>query len=126
MKKKLKNTVLVVSIIGMIHFFISLLSWGMLFWVACKLSKNGSVECKTFIYSIPAVILFILFIGAFILARRESRFTLQILILAVILLIGAFVYDAVNRNYQFHAENMAGDNHGGTFKYCTWWWYTHY
>jgi hypothetical protein len=54
------------------------------------------------------------------------RFSFYLLLLSIILSISSFSYDAINRNYQMHMESMTGNNYGGTFKYCTWWWYTHY
>jgi hypothetical protein len=100
------------------------------FFVAFKLSQdapqNASQNWNEFLYAIPAVSLFIFFIIAFVLTLRKSKYSLYILLLSLILAIASFTYDASNRNYQMHMESMTGNNQGGTFKYFTWWWYSHY
>lgn len=118
--------VICVSAIGVLHFTISLLIWGFGLFAACKLAKDGNMDWKCFIHAIPAVLLFLFFMVSFILACRGFRKSLYVLIVSISLTIISFSYDAINRNYQLHAESMTGKNQGGTFKYCTWWWYSHY
>jgi hypothetical protein len=83
-------------------------------------------EWGVFRHAIPAIILFLFFIATLILAYKGFRFSFHVLLLSIILSIISFSYDAINRNWQMHMENMTGENHGGTFKYFTWWWYSHY
>ena len=102
----------------------------MFFFVALKLSQdapqNAPQNWNEFLNAIPAIVLFLLFITAFIFAFRELKSSVYVLILAIFLGITSFTYDASTRNYQMHVESMTGQNQGGTFKYFTWWWYSHY
>ena len=126
MKKKARKYLLIASAIGVAHFAVSLLLWGIALFVAHKQSQNSPQNWNEFLKAIPALMLFLLFITAFICIRRGVKASVCIFITSLVLTIGAFTYDISNRNYQMHVENMSGDNQGGTFKYFTWWWYNHY
>jgi hypothetical protein len=126
MNKKHRKWILIASTVGVIHFAISLFIWSFYFYGAYRFSKDGSQKWSVFLYAIPAIILFLLFTATLILAYKGLRFSLYVLLLSIILSITSFSYDAINRNYQMHMESMTGKNQGGTFKYFTWWWYSHY
>jgi ABC-type proline/glycine betaine transport system permease subunit len=129
-EKKTRKFLLISSAIGAVHFAVSLSLWGMSFFIACKISqdatRNSSQNWNEFLNAIPAVVLFLLFIMAFIFGFRGLKSSACVLVLAVLLAVASFTYDVSTRNYQMHVESLTGDNQGGTFKYFTWWWYSHY
>jgi hypothetical protein len=108
----------VVTVVGLAHFFISVALWLLGVFVAVK---QGAIIWGECLYSIPAFVLFFLFTSVAVLSRRRRNMAWGVLAIAVFLSLGCFFFDAVNHHYQIHFENM--ERGTASTQYCTWWWY---
>ena len=113
--------VLALSVIGIAHFAISLLIWGL------YLSLSTVAAGKVFyvVVNLVMVVSFILlFSSSAILAWKRFRISAFVFLVSIILSSVLFVYDSTTKNWQLHVEQV-GSSFVGSFRYFTWWWYSH-
>ena len=121
----LRNLALVVAIAGVLHFVLSLVTWGGFYVVSYR---SGWRNVLTFAYGArhlsPAVALLGLFAWSSWATLRRRRFAMPLLAGAVLLAVGAFTVEA-RGDPQFQRvwfdQAMACSNRQSF--YCTWWWW---
>lgn len=113
--------VLGMSLAGTAHFVVSLLAWGWLLY--CFTGRyTEQPEWSALWYALPTVLLLPLFALTADRAWRRAKGARILLLAAISLSVAAFVFDAVNRNWQLHVEWKTPDS-PPPFFYCNWWWY---
>jgi len=116
------------SVLGAIHFGVSLTIWCVALWVF--VTSNKSEESPAiFLNAIPSVILFITLALNLICLKKSHRKALMMFLLCVIVSVSCFTYEVSNHMYQLRTPvSHLGDeyfNFTVAFKehYYNWWWY---
>lgn len=115
--------VLCFAAIGLLHFSIAGLFWGM--GVLIPVFKFGVKGSRTdwayvFAHATPCFVFLVLFAIAVILALRHRLVSTVILAVALASSAFSFLYDARHHYYQIQAF---GGSEGCSHTYITWWWY---
>ena len=113
---------MVVAAGGAGHFLVSIGWWG---WVVVSFASSPSglagIDWSGLRFALPAVLLFLVFLIAMILAWRRRAAAIVLLALAIPMATMSFIFDIGRGNYQIQVMT---ETQGCMHFYFTWWWYS--
>ncbi|MDD5063263.1 MAG: hypothetical protein PHQ35_00705 [Phycisphaerae bacterium] len=130
-KRILQELTLLISLLFVLHFLISLITWFHFeIWIPKFKWEDGNINWRRMVAAIPSILLFFASIMvSLMIYKKKSKATLFLLLLFLVS-IACFCVETQNHLYQLEAPAChIGSEYsflviGWRYHYWNWWWYT--